>query len=91
MTAKCAYPSTHNGSEIEIMDYVAPALEGSQVSFSCTPGLVLTGPNVAVCAGNGEWEPDPSQTNCKSQRAKLIGDYENLVGDYEKLVGDYEI
>ena len=66
-TAKCAYPSAHDGSNIQVVDYVAPALEGTQVRFSCSrsPGLVLTGPNESVCAGNGEWEPDPSQAMCK--------------------------
>ena len=33
----------------------------------------------------------PLYGSFESQRAKLVGDYENLVGDYEKLVGDYEI
>ena len=63
--AKCVYPSSHNGSNIQVVDYVAPALEGSEVRLSCTPGLVLAGPNVSVCTGNGEWEPDPSQARCK--------------------------
>ena len=65
MIVKCAYPSAHDGSNIQAVDYVAPALEGSQVRFSCSPGLVLTGSNESVCAGNGEWEPDPSQARCK--------------------------
>ena len=38
--------------------------EGNTVTFSCPPGLVLTGPSSATCAGNGEWEPDPSQLMC---------------------------
>lgn len=38
-TAKCAYPSAHDGSNIQVVDYVAPALEDSQVSFSCSPGM----------------------------------------------------
>ena len=47
------------------MDYNTPALEGSQVSFSCSSGMVLTGPNISMCASNGEWEPDPNHIRCK--------------------------
>ena len=39
-------------------------VEGSTITFSCLPGLVLTGPSSATCAGNGEWEPDPSHLMC---------------------------
>ena len=69
MIAKCAYPSAHDGSNMQVVDYVAPALEGSEVRFSCSPELVLTGPNESTCAGNGEWEPDPSQARCKGMNS----------------------
>ena len=28
--------------------------------------MVLTGPTTATCMGNGEWEPDPTEVQCKS-------------------------
>ena len=42
-------------------------LEGTNVTFTCPPGLVLTGPNTLMCMGNGEWEPDLNnrQVTCK--------------------------
>ena len=66
-TAKCASPirSLNDDSKrLVIADYSHPAIEGTNVSFSCPPGLVLTGPSTSMCMGNGEWEPDPSQVNC---------------------------
>ena len=45
-----------------------PHREGQFITYTCPPGLVLTGPNASVCTGNREWESDPGQVNC-------IGDY----------------
>jgi hypothetical protein len=42
-----------------------PALEGTVLSFDCPPQQVLTGPNTTTCMGNGEWEPDPREVECK--------------------------
>ena len=39
-------------------------IEGSNVTFSCPPELVLIGPNSSTCMGNGEWEPDPRGVKC---------------------------
>ena len=36
-----------------------PPIEGQFVTYTCPPGIILTGPNASVCTGNGEWEPDP--------------------------------
>ena len=41
-----------------------PALEGGNITFSCRDGLMLIGPNLAICTRNGEWEPDPRVANC---------------------------
>ena len=41
-----------------ILGYANPALEGSSILLECAPGLMLVGPNVSTCMGNGEWEPD---------------------------------
>ena len=70
--ANCGHPDLemlcmiHNNCTPTIVienNQVLP-IEGSTVTFSCHPGLVLTGPSSATCAGNGEWEPDPSQLMC---------------------------
>jgi hypothetical protein len=47
------------------MGYNDVALEGDSVSFTCSSGLVLTGPNSSTCMENGEWEPDPREVACK--------------------------
>ena len=49
-------------------DDIVP-VEGSTVSFTCPPGLALTGPNSATCTGNGEWEPDPREIMCNNYLA----------------------
>ena len=41
---------------------------GTLIQFSCLTGLVLTGPNLSICMGNGEWEPDPREAQCKGER-----------------------
>ena len=45
-------------------------LEGTNINFSCLPGLVLTGPNSSTCMGNGEWEPNPNEVQCKGEYAR---------------------
>ena len=44
-----------------------PVVNGSNVTFSCPPGLILSGPNMAVCMGNGKWEPDPRMVKCTGE------------------------
>ena len=46
-------------------DYPALDVEGVSVTFSCSPGLMLSGPNASTCMRNGEWEPDPRDVECK--------------------------
>ena len=52
---------------IEYYDYPALDVEGASVTFACPPGLMLSGPNASTCMGNGEWEPDPRDVECKSK------------------------
>ena len=46
-------------------EYAGLTIEGNAVTFTCPPGLVLIGPNSAICTENREWEPDPSGLMCK--------------------------
>ena len=51
---------------IIVTDYFGPAMEGTTVTFQCQcPEYVLIGPNTTTCIGNGEWEPDPREVECK--------------------------
>ena len=65
--AKCGYPakSDFEDSSVRITDYQPPMLEGSNLTLSCCSGLELVGSNTTTCMGNGEWEPDPRQVECK--------------------------
>ena len=40
-------------------------IPGDNVTFYCSPGLILTGPNTSTCMRNGEWEPDPREVKCE--------------------------
>ena len=46
-------------------------LEGVNITFSCPPGHVLTGPKSTTCMENGEWEPDPKHVNCNGVICKI--------------------
>ena len=69
LTVICSHPfqdrvSVDNDSVI-IESYMDPSLEGAVLSFDCAPQHVLIGPNTTTCMGNGEWEPDPREVECK--------------------------
>ena len=46
------------------LDYVDPALEGQNITFTCPPRQILNGSNSSTCMMNGEWEPDPREVEC---------------------------
>ena len=50
------------------------ALEGDSVSFACSSGFLLTGPNSSTCMGNGEWEPDPRAVACRKRNNIILCD-----------------
>ena len=47
-----------------IEGYEDPALEGTNITFTCLEGMTLSGPNSATCMGNGEWEPAIREVEC---------------------------
>ena len=59
VTVNCGYPNLlprlENASESAPYYDIIP-LEGTNITFSCPPGSVLSGPNLATCAENGQWE-----------------------------------
>ena len=59
-------------ASISIRDSMNPAIEGTNVTFICAPGLILNGPNISTCMRNGEWEPDPQKLRC-------LGDYITII------------
>ena len=42
----------------------SPLIEGQFITYTCPPGFILTGPNMSVCTGNRELEPDPGEVDC---------------------------
>ena len=47
------------------MGYMDPAIEGATVTLVCPPQYALIGPDTTTCMGNGEWETDPREVECK--------------------------
>ena len=63
--AVCGYPLSYDPDNVIVIDYVAPAMEGTTVTFECPPRYGLIGPNGTTCMRNGEWKPDPSEVECR--------------------------
>ena len=59
---------SNDSSPIIVENNEALPVEGSNITFSCPPGLVLVGYQSAKCMENGEWEPDPSQLMCNNSQ-----------------------
>ena len=64
---KCSNPLKLVHSDVIIVGYEDPALEGANIIFICPIEAILSGPNSSTCMGNGEWEPDPRVVNCTSE------------------------
>ena len=52
-----------------------PPVEGTQIYFSCPPGLLLSGPNLSMCMENEEWEPTPREVECEGTSDNIITGY----------------
>ena len=46
--------------------YCNLTINGTVVTFSCPPGLMLNGPKSVMCTHTGQWEPSPSAVNCSN-------------------------
>ena len=50
---------------VTILSYTkGPWIEGSILTYSCSPGLIVTESNMSTCMDNGQWEPDPMDVMC---------------------------
>ena len=61
---ECDDPSELIHSDVVVMGYEDPALEGENITFTCPSGAILSGSNSSICMENGEWEPDSSEVEC---------------------------
>ena len=68
-TVTCDYPPTQllRGPVVVVTGTDSPPIEGQFITYTCPPEFVQTGPNVSVCTGNGEWEPDAGEHRCMIQ------------------------
>ena len=64
----CGNPADQLEESVIIVNQnVFPVPEGSNITFSCPPGRVLIGSNMAECMENGEWEPNPWEVKCSGE------------------------
>ena len=73
-------------SSVLVSGYNGVALKGDSVSFTCSSGLVLSGPNSSTCMGNGEWEPDPREVACHKCRNHNNHQNDRIVHDYRLTI-----
>ena len=62
VAGKCSNPMELTNALV--VGYEDPALHGQNITFTCPPGQMHSGPNSATCMGNGKWEPDPGEIDC---------------------------
>ena len=71
-SVNCENPSAQLDDSIMVVGYSASGTaRGTNITFSCPhEQLVLTGPDSSTCIGNGEWEPDLREVECKGESTK---------------------
>lgn len=68
IAAECGYQQQANeNNSIDVVEYTDTTLEGSNITFSCPPGIVLTGPNKTMSMNIEQWEPDLSRVKCEGE------------------------
>ena len=65
VSAKCDNP-LHQTTDVSlrVFGYNDPALEGANVTLSCSSDRILIGPTSLTCTSDGEWRPDPRSAQC---------------------------
>ena len=75
-TVNCGPPDLdESAGSVLVMGGTNVALQGDNVTFSCSSGLILAGPNMSTCTGNGKWEPDPTEVACADSSKYYYASY----------------
>ena len=72
-----------SASSVLVMGGTDVALQGDNITFTCSSGLALNGPNISICMRNGEWEPDPRKVACKRKNCTAFISQGALINDHE--------
>ena len=71
LKSKCCIPANYCENlfidSVIINEEQNSVVEGSNVTFTCPPRRVLTGPNTSTCMANGQWYPDPRNLKCTGE------------------------
>ena len=59
--AGCSMPTAPTGGSV---GHFESATEGSEITYHCPPGYLLSGPSTATCTSNLTWVPNSSEVNC---------------------------
>ena len=62
-SAKCRNPEPDVTNLIQVIGNTSLALEGTNITFSCPPGLLLTGCGMSTCKSDGLWDQIPRKQN----------------------------
>ena len=72
LAGNCGHPQNLIQSEgvgvFVVTGYInksAPVMAGTTVNYSCSSGLVHSGASYSICTENGDWEPSPTEVECK--------------------------
>ena len=71
----CENPGSYIGDFVMIHVNGEEIITGSNVTFTCPPGRILTGPDASTCMGNGEWHPNPRNSSCTGENKQKISLY----------------
>ena len=66
LAAKCDYP-VFQTTFLTVMNFSDPAIQDTNITFSCPPGLALIGSDTSMCTENGEWDKDLWSLRCKGK------------------------
>ena len=71
-----------------VIGYTDLALEGANVTFTCSSGLsdlLPTEPTVSTCMSNGQWSPDPREIECKGINFIVNSSSKYFVFDFQEF------
>jgi len=68
----CRGPNTPENGSVVIYENTT---EGAEIFFKWNPGFVPAGRMIAVCAGDGRWNPNPATLVCSGE---ISGYHDNV-------------